>query len=71
MSPNQDPKTILTLSAVPDLPRQVDRTPAASDRTRLCPTCGRAQLAIGAGAWVHVTQPVETETERRMAWGDR
>jgi hypothetical protein len=67
---NQTPKTNLTLSAVPSLRHVPDRIAAAVARTATCTICGRALVRTGS-RWNHVTQPVESETELRMAWGDR
>jgi hypothetical protein len=67
---NHTPKTSLTLSAAPGLRQVPDRIAAAVTRTRRCPVCTRAMVRVG-GRWDHVTRPVETETELRLAWGDR
>jgi hypothetical protein len=67
---NRTPKTDLTLSAVPGLAHEVDRTPAALHRATLCTICGRTLVQIN-GRWAHATRPVESETELRAAWGDR
>jgi hypothetical protein len=67
---NQTPRTILTLSAAPGLRGLPDRIAAAVSRTTSCTICGRALIRTGS-RWTHVTQPVESETELRMAWGDR